>query len=128
MDIVRDRMRARSNQRHLAAEYVQELGQLVYAGSSEHLANASNSGVVRTALNDNRPILQNCHGAKLVDFEFGAIEASSPLTKNHGAGGIDDNSDARENENGQQRAQECTAKNEVEGSFYHGIGIGERRS
>src|SRR3954468_10675678 len=121
-------MRARSNQRHLAPEYVQELRQLVYAGLSENLANASNSGVIRTALNDNRPILQNCHAAELVDLELSAIEAPSPLTKNHGTRGIDHDGDRCENEYRQQSAQECPAHYEVKRPLDCGFRIGERRS
>src|SRR4051812_46202372 len=106
-------MRARSNHRHLAPEHVQKLRQLVFGGLSLSLANASNSVVIRRALLDNLPFFQNCHAAELVDLELSAIEAPSPLTKNHGTRGIDHDGDPCENEYRQQSAQECPAHYEV---------------
>src|SRR5471032_548075 len=82
--VVFERMRTRSDHRHVAAQYVEELRQFVQARAAQETAYARDPRVAAFRLFDYARFLRmNAHGAELVDGEDAAIRAFAALLEEH---------------------------------------------
>src|SRR3954466_12780209 len=79
MIVVSRCMRARSDNRHLAFQHIEELRQLVDARLAQPRANGRDALVAAYGLLDVCTIIENGHGAELEDLEFLAVEPAPRL-------------------------------------------------
>ena len=85
--IERDRMGARSDQRHVAPDDVPQLRQLVQAGAAQPAPDRSDAPVVGARLHERRAGLM-AHGAKLEQLEHVVAEALTRLAEQGGTGRV----------------------------------------
>src|SRR5215813_2229773 len=86
--IMSSRMRAWSNNRHLAPQHIEKLWQLVDAGPSQPRTDVRHSRIALNRLLDRRAIIKNGHGAELEDSEFPAVEAVPRLHEERRTGRV----------------------------------------
>src|SRR5256885_8070771 len=101
--IVRKRVRARANQRHVALEHVDELRQLVDVPSSQEAAKAGDARVVATSLAHHVAVFERGHGAELDDAEFLLVEAIAPLHEEQRASAFEETCKRGEREHWRER-------------------------
>src|SRR5271169_407679 len=82
--VVRERVRARTDDRHFADEDIDQLRQLVDAVAPEDGADACDPGVCPRGLDDIGPVVHRRHRAELEDAERLLVEAVALLPKQRG--------------------------------------------
>jgi len=83
--VVCQRVWARSDERHLAFQHVEQLWQLVEAGAAQKAADFGDAIVASDSLADGGTVFHNGHGAKFEDFDGCLIAASAALAEQHRA-------------------------------------------
>ncbi len=83
--VVRDRVRPRPDDRHLAAQHVEELGELVERGASHEGSDARDPRIVLLRLRDACAVLRDRHRSELPDVEFAPSEPVAALPEEHRA-------------------------------------------
>jgi hypothetical protein len=79
--IVRERVRARADQRHVALDDVDELRQLVDVPFAQGSPETRDARIVAPRLLHHVAVVQRHHGAELDDAEFLLVEAVAPLAE-----------------------------------------------
>ena len=102
-DLHRQR-RARADQRHLAAQHVHQVRQLIERGASQQRAHARDARVVRVDREAGPDVLRAVdHRAQLQHVELATVQAAAALAVDHRPGGLQADRERRERE--QRRAQ-----------------------
>src|SRR5262249_4586370 len=79
LTVVRNGMRPRPDERHVAFQDVEQLRQLVDAGLAEPAPERSYACVVRCRLPDIRTVLEDRHRPELINLECLAVESDPGL-------------------------------------------------
>src|SRR5262245_46665645 len=82
-------MWARSDERHLTAQYVDELRQFIDARLAQEAADAGSPRIVLRSLLNVVTVFRNRHGAELEYDDLAFIAAMPTLPEEHGPGGIE---------------------------------------
>src|SRR5207244_3907389 len=77
--VMRDRVRPWTNKGHVAHQHVQQLRQLVDAGSAKKASDARYPTIISFGLTNVGTVFQYGHGTKLVDGELSAVETPATL-------------------------------------------------
>ena len=72
---MRQRMRARSDHRHIALQNVEQLRQFVDAGAAQPIPDTRDAIVVGPGLHNGFAVFLHRHGAKLHDLKLSAIKS-----------------------------------------------------
>src|SRR5262245_9179557 len=121
-------MRARSDNRHLASQYIKELWQLVDTCLPQPRTYVRHSRIASNRLLNGRAIIKVIHGSKLEDLEFLAVEPVPRLPEERWAWRVQ--LDCK-GENKEHRGQEHDANDghrQVEGSLRYALRQAQRRS
>jgi UDP-galactopyranose mutase len=110
--------RAGSDQRHSAAQHVDQLGQFIETGASQPAPRRRDPRIV-IRLDEGAVVRRNLrcaptHGAELEQREDFSVEADASLTEEHGTGGVYDHGHAANDEGGQQDDQQNTCADDIE--------------
>src|SRR5215470_8163100 len=96
MVIMDHRVGPRSNQRHIPAQNVDKLGQLVDARSAKKCANSCHTRVIARRLRDRISIFLHAHRSELEHHKLAAIEPFSILEKEDRTLSIEPNGQGRD--------------------------------
>ena len=121
--MIRER-RARTDERHVAAENIDELRQFVDARGADDLADAGDARVALAGIDAGAGVLRaDGHAAKLQNFKNLAVLAEALLPEEHRAGRIElDGSGNQSHRNGaddQHRQRERAVKHALETIAVH---------
>ncbi len=109
-----DRVRPGTDDRHVALENVQELGQLVEAGAAHEPAEARDPGVVPGGLQDLIAVLADAHGTELIDDEGAAAQSAAPLTEHRPAPALNPNEERDQQQQGRENDKTHTGPGDID--------------
>jgi hypothetical protein len=111
--VVGQGMRARTYQRHVTPQHIQELRQFVDTRRPEQASNHSYARVVALRLDDANAVLLNRHGPEFQYDEMFAVESLSGLPKNYWAGTVQFNRHGSEYHKRQEKSQHKRSQDDV---------------
>jgi len=121
-------MRARPNQRHVAPQHIQELGQFVDACRSQQPSDGRHSRIITRRLYNGWPILLDRHCSKFEYDKFLAVKSLSALPKNYRSRTIKFDRDGGKNHERQEKYQRQGTHENIHGALYETLGATKGRS
>src|SRR5205807_707943 len=113
--IVRERMRARAYQRHLAGDHVEELRQLVDIPAAKPAPCPGHAGILFRCLVYLPPVFERAHGAEFENAEQPLVKAVSVLQEEHGASAVQLNEERCYEQERREQQQRYGSKGQIEG-------------
>jgi hypothetical protein len=101
---VGERVRPWPDERHVALQDIDELGQLIEARPAQDFADASHARIISARLSNDRPVLEDHHRPELEDDKFPAVEAAPSLPEQNWAEAIERNGNRTIAKSGQRHA------------------------
>jgi hypothetical protein len=117
LDIVLKRVRAGSNERHLAANDIKQLRKFIEARLPETASHLRDARIAAGCLRDRSVILGDCHRAELVHPKRTTVDPSSGLSEQDRAGRFDAYRNRNSEEHRQRKDKYRYRDDEVERAF-----------
>ena len=111
--VMGDRMRTRSDERHLATQHIEKLRQFVDTGTAQQSTEPSHAPVVRRGLDDPSAIFGHPHRAKLEHDKFAVVETAAALAEDRWSRAFEANQGCDRQQRWRQRDQRRRCDHDV---------------
>src|SRR5262249_55667 len=119
-------MRPRADERHVAREHIEELGDLVDIPAPQPAPDPGQPRIGLGGLPDYRPVLERAHGAKLDDAKRLLVETVTPLHEEDRAWAVEFDQDSDQDQKRRRRDERAGREDEIEDAFLDDLAPRER--
>ena len=124
--VVRQRMRARPDDGHLALQDVDQLRQLIKARAAQEPSNARHSRVVALGLLNFLAVFGNGHGSELEDPEDRVVLAVPALTEEDRSRAVELDRQSDQREQRRQKRERYSSDDKIDHRLQQPVALGER--